>query len=228
MRMPLRCGTARGGTRGQAGVSAARRSRVAHCAAGARQCNTNRRINRWPSLAWAEKMAFMTPMYWDGASGAAARHSSRAGCCRRAGSSPPLEPPSSAPWAAAARRCRLCTKHSTRLSALLSWQAPPWLLRLPPLPSAAPAAAASAATRCSPARMAAEGGQGSGALVGPAAGVGPRAGRGVQLGEAKASWQPAAPAVNTASWLPSFSSVKALRKVTSCSLGRRQGGGVWE
>lgn len=175
----------------------------------------------------AEKMQFITPMYCEGTSGAALKHSSLAGCSlSAAGGAPPPLPPSRLPWAAAARRCMLWMKHSTRLSVLLSWQALPLgaAATAPPCAAAASAAApACCITRWRPLRMAVEGGQGSATTCPPAAATGD----GWQLGEQKASWQPPAPAVNTASRLASLSSVKAFRKVSSCGVWEVTRGGGW-
>lgn len=125
-------------------------------------------------------MAFMTDMYWEGTSGAAVRHSTRAGCCARcdgtapAAPAPPPLPPSPAP--AAARRCWVLRKHSMRLSALLSWQLLPQVRTLCPTCAAA-AAAAVATVCCRPSSTATEGGPM------PAAACGAVADGGKQRGE---------------------------------------------
>lgn len=180
----------------------------------------------WPSRTrctgrtCAEKIAFMTAMYWEGTSGAAASTSSRAGCVRCPTPVPPPLPsrPSArgAPPgnAAAAWRCWELMKHSARLSALLSWQA------APPggaAPAAAATSSAAANVCCSPDSTAADGGPATSAAA-PA----PAAADGRHEGEQYASWHPAAPAVNTASRLASFSSKNVLTNVSSC---REAGGG---
>lgn len=121
----------------------------------------------------AEKMAFMTAMYCEGTSGAAASTRTRAACACCPGPVPP--PPVSSPSgvgappgrAAPMRRCWELRKHSVRLSALLSWQAAP-AGGGPPAVAAAADAALSAC--CSPDRTETEGGQAaSAAAAGPAA-----------------------------------------------------------